>query len=161
MTDRPPVPAPPHRGGCLCGAVRYAFSAWPLAINACHCGDCKKLTGATNLLMILGERDAFRHETGDVARYRKRANSGREIDIVRCVVCGVRLWHEPLSSPEFVFIAAGTLDDSRWVIPTSHIWTRVASPGVIFQRDALVVEGQPDNRQMLFDAFDRVYSRLA
>jgi len=161
MNDRPAIPAPPHSGGCLCGAVRYVFAARPLAVNACHCSDCKKLTGATNLLMILGRRDAFRQEGGAVERYRKRADSGREIDIVRCAQCGVRLWHEPLSSPELVFIAAGTLDDSSWVVPTSHIWTKRASPGIVMQRDALLVEGQPDNRQMLFDAFDRVYSRLA
>jgi hypothetical protein len=88
---RPPIPAPPHVGGCLCGAVRYRLDARPLAVNACHCHDCKKLTGATNLLMILAMRDAFSHQ-GAVARYRKRADSGREVDIVRCATCGVRMW---------------------------------------------------------------------
>ena len=56
---RPPIPEPPYRGGCLCGAVRYRFDARPWALNACHCTDCKKLTGATNLLMVLGAREAF------------------------------------------------------------------------------------------------------
>jgi hypothetical protein len=79
---RPPLPAPPHQGGCLCGAVRYRFDARPWALNACHCMDCKKLTGATNLLMVLGPREAFSFD-GPVERYRKRADSGNEIDIVR------------------------------------------------------------------------------
>lgn len=155
---RPPIPAPPHVGGCLCGAVRYRLDARPLAVNACHCHDCKKLTGATNLLMILAMRDAFSHQ-GAVARYRKRADSGREIDIVRCAACGVRMWHEPLSGPQFVFVATGTLDDSSWAVPTSHIWVECVSPGVAFQDDALIVRGQPGDRQMLLDAFDRVYPR--
>jgi hypothetical protein len=43
--SRPPLPAPPLPGGCHCGAVRYAVTARPLAVNACHCGDCKRLAG--------------------------------------------------------------------------------------------------------------------
>jgi hypothetical protein len=128
-------------------------------VNACHCDDCKKLSGATNLLMVMTERAAFRHEGGRIERYRKRADSGREVDIVRCENCGVRLWHEPLSAPNFLFVAAGTLDDSSWAVPTSHIWIEKASPGVAFEDDALKVEGQPTERQMLMDAFARVYSR--
>ncbi|MEQ1866640.1 MAG: GFA family protein [Micropepsaceae bacterium] len=126
-------------------------------MNACHCLDCKKLTGATNLLMVLGERAAFVQERGTVERFRKRADSGKEIDIVRCSVCGVRMWHEPLSAPTLVFVAAGTLDDPCWVVPTSHIWAKRASPGVVFQDDALIVDVGPLNRQDLFDAFQRVY----
>ena len=141
----------------MCGAVRYQLNARPLGLNACHCDDCKKLTGATNLLMILAARDAFSHQRGNVESYRKRADSGREIDIVRCETCGTRLWHEPLSAPTLVFIAAGTLDDSRWVVPTSHIWIEKAAPHATMEDDALKVRGQPAERQALFEAFSRVY----
>ncbi len=154
---RLPIPDPPYTGGCLCGAVRYRLDARPLAINACHCRDCKRLSGATNLLMVLGRSDAFSCASGEVDRYRKRADSGRELDIVRCARCGVRLWHEPLSAPALVFVAVGTLDDPSWAIPTSHIWVEKASPGVFFQEDAIKVEGQPAERQVLLDAFARVY----
>jgi hypothetical protein len=67
------------------------------------------------------------------------------------------MWHEPLAGTEFVFIAAGTLDDPSWAVPTSHIWTELASPGIAFQDDAVVIEGQPASRQILIDAFNRVY----
>jgi hypothetical protein len=153
---RPPIPPPPYAGGCLCGAARWRLAARPLAVNACHCNDCKKLTGATNLLMILAPREAFSH-TGAVTHWRKRADSGREIDIARCATCGTRLWHEPLSSPALVFIAAGTLDDPSWAVPTSHIWIERASPGVVMQTDAIHVEGQPAERAMLMDAFAAIY----
>ena len=75
-STRPPVPAPPHRGGCLCGAVRYRFDAAPLATVACHCRDCQKLTGATNLLTIYADSASFHHEQGEIASYRKR---GKEL----------------------------------------------------------------------------------
>jgi hypothetical protein len=156
MVERPPIPDPPHKGGCICGAVRYELNARPLALNACHCGACKKLTGATNLLMVLGPRDAFTFD-GEVQRYRRRAPSTRVIDIVRCALCGVRMWHEPQAAPGLVFIAAGTLDDPKWVVPSSHIFVENASPGVLFQDDALMVQGQPAKREDLMDAFKRLY----
>ena len=140
----------------MCGKVRYSLAARPMAANACHCDACKKLTGATNLLMIVGAREAFSHN-GEVQRYRRRADSGREVDVVRCAHCGVRLWHEPLSAPVLVFIAAGTLDDTNWVVPASHIWVEKASPGVLLQDDAIKIEGQPKEREALFDAFARLY----
>lgn len=156
MSARPPIPAPPYDGGCLCGAVRWTLSARPLAINACHCNDCKKLTGATNLLMLLARRADFQHQ-GETHSYRKRADSGRELDIRRCARCGTRLWHEPLSSPALVFIAAGTLDDPSWAVPASHIWVERASRDVVMQDDAVKVVGQPASREVLMDAFAAIY----
>ena len=156
MTQRPPIPPPPYHGGCLCGAVRWRLEERPLGINACHCDDCKKLTGATNLLMLLAHRAMFHHQ-GETHAWRKRADSGREIDIVRCAVCGTRLWHEPLSSPALVFIAAGTLDQAGWAVPASHIWIEKASPGAAMQEDAVKVEGQPKTCETLMDAFARLY----
>jgi hypothetical protein len=154
---RPPIPVPPYAGRCLCGAARYRLDARPLGVNACHCDDCKKLTGAGNLLMVLASRDAFAHEAGAVERYRKTADSGREIDIVRCARCGVRLWHEPLSSPNLVFIAAGTLDESGWAIPASHIWLDKAAPSLRIEDDAVKIARQPADRQVLFEAFAKLY----
>ena len=62
-TARQPIArSPPYHGGCLCGAVRYRLEARPLAINACHCNDCRKLTGAANLLMLMA--DARRLSSG-------------------------------------------------------------------------------------------------
>jgi len=145
----------------LCGAARYRLDARPLAVNACHCDDCKKLSGTTSIVMVLAAHEAFVHEQGDVSRFRKRADSGREIDIVRCAACGIRLWHEPLSSPHLVFIAAGTLDDSGWTIPASHIWVGKAAPGVRFEDGAITVEGQPPSRQTLMDAFAKIYGDRA
>ncbi|MEY4966286.1 MAG: hypothetical protein RL274_1869 [Pseudomonadota bacterium] len=156
MTQRPQIPPPPYSGGCLCGAVRYVLNARPLAVNACHCTDCKKTTGATNVIMLIADSTAFSC-AGETQSYRKRADSGRELDIKRCAVCGTRLFHHNMASSALVFIAAGTLDDSSWVVPTSHIWIERASPGVVMQDDAIQVTGQPADRKILMDAFTKVY----
>jgi hypothetical protein len=155
---RPPIPPPPHRGGCLCGAVRYAFDAPPLATVACHCRDCQKLTGATNLLTVYTERAVFHHERGEVLRYRKRADSGNEADYVRCARCGTRLWHEPLAAPHFVFIAAGTLDDPSWVVPVAHIWVSRAAPSALIPDGVYKTPKGPADRAELIAAFKAAYA---
>jgi hypothetical protein len=156
--SRPPLPNPPYRGGCLCGGVRYAYNARPMGLNACHCDDCKRLSGSDYIKMILGEQIHLTHE-GQTACFRKRADSGREVDIHRCAQCGTRLWHVPLASSQWVFVCAGTLDDTSWTQPTSHIWIERAGRGVALTKDAVWVEGQPADRQVLFDAFDRAHPR--
>jgi hypothetical protein len=156
MTARPPIPPPPYTGACLCGAVRYSLKARPLAVNACHCTDCKKTTGATNVIMLIANSDDLSF-TGEVQAYRKRADSGRELDIQRCAVCGTRMFHHNMASRALVFIAAGTLDDTSWVVPASHIWVEKISPDVVIQEDAVQVVGQPADRKILMDAFTKIY----
>lgn len=155
---RPTLPPAPYTGGCLCGAVRYSYAARPMGLNACHCGHCKRLSGTDYVKMLLGERAHLTH-TGETTTYRKLAQSGREIDVHRCTQCGARVWHMPLAAPQFVFICAGTLDDQSWTTPTSHIWIEHADPGVVFAADAVRVEGQPADRQVLYDAFDRAFPK--
>jgi hypothetical protein len=157
MVHRPPLPPPPHSGGCLCGQVRFSFDARPMAINACHCIDCQKLTGATNLLMVLVPSAAFKHEQGEVQRYRKRADSGREADYARCANCGTRMWHEPLATPHHIFVAAGTLDDRSWAVPASHIWTSRAAPSAYIPEGVFACSGPPADRADLIAAFDAAY----
>ena len=39
-------------GGCACGAVRYELTKPPLALFACHCTDCQKMTAAAYSLAM-------------------------------------------------------------------------------------------------------------
>lgn len=154
--NRPPLPGAPYIGGCLCGAVRYSYSARPLALNACHCSDCKKLSGSSYFAVVQSKGEAFSF-TGETTHHRKVADSGRGVDIHRCAACGTRLWHTPAASTELVFFAAGTLDDPNWFVPTSHIWTARAQPDVMFAPDAIIFEGAPPDRQQIWDRFNQIY----
>jgi len=158
--ERPAIPAPPYEGGCLCGASRYRLTARPKAINACHCTDCRKATGAGAALFLHLETEAIIAEGAEPARYRKTADSGRIIEIVRCATCGSRLWHAPLAMPQLTFVTAGTLDDVSWVVPTSHIWVASGAPTDTVTPDALVFEGPAPDRQPLWDHFMALYPDL-
>ncbi len=155
---RAPIPAPPYDGGCLCGAVRYRVNARPMTMTACHCDACKKLSGGTNLLVITVPQDGFEHLQGDLQRFRRTAESGRQSDVVRCATCGTRLWHEPVGFAVRI-VAAGTLDDPSWVVPASEIWIERASPAAIFQADSEKFEGHPP-REAQMDALTKLYGPL-
>ena len=137
--------------------MRYRYDAAPLATVACHCRDCQRLTGATNLLTIYAESAAFHHEQGELARYRKRGDSGREADYFRCAQCGTRLWHQPLATAQWTMIAAGTLDDASWVVPAAHIWVSRAAPSACVPAGVPRWEQGPGDRAELIAAFDAIY----
>jgi hypothetical protein len=42
-----------------------------------------------------------------------------------------------------VRVRAGSLDDTSWLRPTRHIWTRSKQPSVAFAEGEEVFEGQP------------------
>jgi len=156
MAERKPIPEPPYQGGCLCGQVRYTVRARPLALNACHCNDCKVSTGSTHIEMLIVPSEAFSH-TGETHSFIKTAASGRQLDIHRCARCGTRVFHHNTVNKALVFIPSPTLDDRDWAIPTSHIWVERAAPDAVMREDAVKIEGQPADRAVLMDAFTRIY----
>jgi len=89
--------------------------------------------------------------------YRKRADSGREADYSRCASCGSRVWHEPHSAPQWVFIAAGTLNDASWVVPAAHIWVSRAAPSAWIPAGVATWPEGPADRKELIAAFDAAY----
>ena len=145
------------RGACLCGAVRYRLDAKPLAVNACHCLHCQRLSGTDSTVSLHMKAAAVRVEQGELTRYRRTADSGRQIDAARCTACGARLFHEPVSAPEIILVAAGTLDDTGWAVPTSHIWLSRSNGSFVPAADALGFPDGPPDRAALWDHFAKLY----
>ena len=154
---RQPLPKLPLEGGCHCGAIRYSVTAKPLAVNACHCKDCQRLSGGPFGLFLHVARDAVAVSGGARDTFRRIGGSGNGINIERCAVCGTRMWHLPEVAPDLVILCAGTLDDSGWAIPTSHIWTEYAAADAVAAEDALVVEGFQTTRPALWARFSELY----
>ena len=113
------------------------------------------MTGSTHIEMLIADGETFLHWRDPPII--NTADSGRELEIHRCAQCGTRMSSQP--SNALVFVAAGTLDDSAWAIPTSHIWVEKISPGVVMHDDAVQVVGQPADRQVLMDAFTKIYGK--
>ncbi len=49
---------PELKGGCLCGAVRYAVEAEQAAATVCHCRDCQKFTGSAFAALVAVQKTA-------------------------------------------------------------------------------------------------------
>jgi len=70
-----------------------------------------------------------------------------------CGECSTRLWGEPPKFHQIVVIRPGTLDDTTWLRPIGHIWTRSAQPWVSIPNDTLNFERQPDDTMVLVKAW--------
>ena len=154
------MPAP-YDGGCLCGAVRYRLAAEPLTLYACHCTDCQRQTGAAFGLSMVVARGALSLLQGEAQRFCVRMPDGRGKQGRFCGQCATRLWGEPEKYPEIFVLRPGTLDDTSWLAPVGHIWTRSAQPWVAIPGDTLNFEAQPEDRLALIRAWQERSARRA
>ncbi len=145
----------PYLGGCLCGAIRYRLTDEPLTLYACHCTDCQRESGSAFSLSMVLSRTALDVLQGEPQRYAVTLPDGRQKRGAFCGTCATRLWAEPVAFPQVVIIEPGTLDETGWVCPIAHIWTRSAQPWVVIPPDALTFEGQSDPLALINAWFDR------
>ena len=90
---------------------------------------------------------------GEPRVYAVTLSDGRELREKFCGECSTRLWGEPPKFHQIVVIRPGTLDDTTWLRPIGHIWTRSAQPWVSIPNDTLNFERQPENTMVLIKAW--------
>jgi hypothetical protein len=132
--------AGPYAGGCTCGAVRYRVSAEPVTLYACHCTDCQHRTGSAFGLSMVVPRESVVLERGTPVEFKVTMPDGRLSHSKACSACGTRVWGEPVKLPQYIIVRPGTLDDTSWIRPVAHIWTRSAMPGTVFEPGAVKFE---------------------
>ncbi len=106
-------------GGCLCGAVRYRATADPIRAVNCHCGTCRRASGAAFLTHVHFPIDAFIWTAGEPTRYRSSADAERGF----CVRCGSTLTMHESVLDDRVQVSLGSLDRPGDVRPDDHVWT--------------------------------------
>ena len=145
------MPAP-YDGGCLCGLIRYRVTDEPLTLYVCHCTDCQRRTGSAFALSMVVLKSALELLQGDPRTYAVTSD-GLQRRGKFCAECSTRLWGEPVKFPQVVVVQPGTLDDTTWLHPIGHIWTRSAQPWVSIPKDTVNFEGQPDDPMVLINAW--------
>lgn len=133
----------PLSGGCQCGQVRYEIRAAPSTVYLCHCSECQRQSGSAFAMSMFVPRDALAITAGTPREWRRRAPSGNMSSCFFCGECGARLFHNPDRNPALTILKPGTLDDTRWLAPVGHIWTRSAQPWVKLEGTGLCCEAQP------------------
>jgi hypothetical protein len=138
--------------------VRYRVTAPPLSVYNCHCLDCRRSSGGTHTMSMPVRRETVELLEGELTAFDKAADSGRVVRMLGCGRCGTKVWNEPLSFAAILVVKPGTLDDMDWAVPVGNIWTASKAPWVEIDPDLVNFEGQPPDRQPLYDAWERLTS---
>lgn len=133
----------PYTGGCVCGATRYRLTAEPVTLYACHCTDCQKRSGGAFGLSMWVARAALELAQGEVQTHTTTFADGRTGGSRNCARCGTHLWTETPTVPQHLLLRPGTLDDTSWLEPVAHLWTRSAQPWVRLPPGATTYDTQP------------------
>jgi hypothetical protein len=115
------VTEPVARGGCLCGAVRFAVTGPLRHVLICHCVECRRwhggpaaCTACSRAQLVFDERRGL-HWIGSPA---SDAHARRGF----CGECGSSLfWDAP--DRDYVAIAAGSLDGDTGLRVAAHWYT--------------------------------------
>jgi hypothetical protein len=139
----------PYSGKCFCGSVHYRVSEEPLLVYACHCTDCQKRTGGAFGLSMWIRRTAITTTKGETRADILVSADGRPRPGRICPRCGTRLWSEPPHRPGLAVVRPGTLDDTTWIRPMAHLWTRSAQPWFVIPDGVPRYDTQPADFQEL------------
>lgn len=112
-------------GGCLCGAVRYRIEGAPRVVSACHCGMCRRASGAPFVIWLTAKRDRV---TFDAApRWRESSPEGAR---GFCPDCGTHVAARSSHYERYYDIPAGTLDAPEATPPERHVFAAYRLPWV-------------------------------
>ncbi|MBL0925149.1 MAG: GFA family protein [Sphingomonadaceae bacterium] len=130
-------------GGCGCGQIRYAIAAsQPPVVYACHCTDCQTQSGSAFALQM-PVFEAMLSTTGQLVSGERTLPSGAVGTIYACAKCLVRIYSKNSTRKGMLTIRAGTLDNSKKLVPKFHLWVRSKQPWIAIPKGALALDGQP------------------
>ena len=138
----------PQNGGCLCGDVRYTVTEDPVTLYACHCTDCQRETGAAFTLSAVVRSEALVLTSGAPREFSCELSDGRTKSASYCPRCITKLWGRSTTTG-LANLDVGTLDDTSWVAPAGHIWTRSAQSWLTLPEGSLAFEAAPGEAGVL------------
>ncbi len=113
-----------HQGGCLCGGLRYEFTAPLQDIAHCHCSTCRRSSGGIVTTWISVPLTSFRWLAGIPREYASSATCTRSF----CPTCGAQLTLFTRLSPDSLDVTIATLDEPALAPADRHIWVQSRLP---------------------------------
>ena len=116
------------KGSCLCGGIRYEIDAELKAASNCHCGQCRKASGAAFGTGATIPTASFKFLAGEELLKEWESSPGKR----RCFCgrCGSPILKRNDSRPETLRLRLGTLDTDPGVRPSKHIYVGSKAPWV-------------------------------
>lgn len=131
-------------GGCSCGKVRYRIEEDDPPCYACFCTDCQTRSGSGCALAMPVWRTRLTVE-GDCRQASRPMASGSTLTAHCCAECLTDIFAHNDQLPDLAIVRAGTLDNSRDLVPAAFMWTRSKPSWVSLPDDARCFETQPDH----------------
>jgi hypothetical protein len=125
-----------HQGQCLCGAVRFEVAGELAPPDACHCSQCRRVSGHYWASTNVQRGDLTLHGEDHVRWYQSSAKVRRGF----CATCGSALFWDPVEHP-MISIAMGAFDKPTGTRLAIHIF--VADKGDYYE----IADGLPQNPQ--------------
>jgi hypothetical protein len=116
----------PARGGCFCGEIAFEFDGDADALVHCHCGMCRRMSGAAFTTWISVPRRGFRLlKSASLKSFSPSHNSKRHF----CSACGTHVFTEDARYCAILGIPAGVLHDSPLpALPQVHYFVSDKAP---------------------------------
>ena len=131
------------RGGCSCGEVKYIINEKPLFTQACHCKDCKKLTGSSFVINTSVFDDSLDIK-GELLKGELIAGSGKKARVYFCKKCGVYIFTDYETAVGRLNVRTKTLENSSMFPPQVHIFTKDKDSWFDLPKDQNCYEGMYD-----------------
>jgi hypothetical protein len=125
-----------HKGSCLCGAVRLEVEGELKAPDACHCTQCRHVSGHYFVSTDLPRSALTVHGADKVTWYRSSEKVRRGF----CSICGSALFWDPVYK-DVIAVAMGALDTPTGTHLKMHIF--VSEKGDYYE----ITDGLPQNQR--------------
>ena len=133
-------------GGCICGQVKYQIIDKPLFTQACHCKDCKVLTGSSYVVNSSILENTLIVE-GEVSSTELKAGSGASYKTYFCTKCGNYVYADYDSAVGRLTVRTKTLDNSEKFPPQVHIFTKDKDPWLNLSDDVICFKEMYDQQK--------------
>lgn len=109
---------------CACGQLSLSVTGEPFAVLLCNCAQCQRRTGSAYGLGAYFAGAQVTALRGEASRYRKTADSGRQVEFHFCPACGTSLyWTAPgAATAEGLGVAVGCFADPDFPKPVLAAW---------------------------------------
>ena len=117
-------------GSCLCGNVRYSVGRAPVEVVACHCGLCRRMTGAPfSVYVVARSADLQVQElNADLRQHLVTERTTRSF----CGMCGTPLFNSNADDyPGLSMLYLGTAEAPERHVPTMEIFCESKLPWVV------------------------------
>lgn len=150
MNSDYPQRAASYSGQCLCGEVLFSAGASPLTMYACHCTDCRRLSGSAYSLVYIAAQSDVKVLQGQTEPFSVDLPFGRKRTGEACTQCGTRMWIRSTRVTGYLAIPAGLFVDLD-LQPVAHLWGRSRMSFVKISENEKLYDSQPTHLTELVD----------